>query len=42
MESIIVDELYEFDRTLFGTDEVLDPQINAYALEAAKQIALNF
>lgn len=38
-EIVITDKLYDFDRSLFGADELPDRQINAHARTAALQIA---
>ncbi len=38
-EVIIVDKLYDFDRNLFGIDEVPEEEIKVHAKEAAKKIA---
>lgn len=38
-EVVIVDKLYDFDRNLFGTDEMPEEQIKVYAKEAAEKIA---
>lgn len=43
-EIIIADKLYDFDRNLFGIDEMSEDQIKIHAKEVAKKIAkrLNF
>jgi len=38
-EVINVDQLYDFDRKLFGTDEMPDEEIKAHGRGAARQIA---
>lgn len=37
-EVIIVDRLYDFDKKLFGVDEVTGEQVKIYAQEAAKKV----
>jgi len=37
-EIIIVDRLYEFDRNLFGVDQVTEAQIKEFAQEAAQKV----
>lgn len=41
-EIIIADELYEFDRNLFGIDEMPEETIKRHALEVAKQVVQSF
>ena len=38
-EVVIADRLYDFDRNLFGIDEMPEPQLNAHAREVAKAVA---
>ena len=39
-EVIIADRLYDFDRKLFGIDEMPDAQIDAHAREVANAVAV--
>lgn len=39
-EVVIADRLYEFDRKLFGIDEMAEPQLNAHAREVAQAVAV--
>jgi uncharacterized metal-binding protein len=38
-EVVIADRLYDFDRKLFGIDEIPDAQINAHARQVSNAIA---
>ncbi len=38
-EFVIADRLYDFDRNLFGIDEMPESQLNAHAREVAKAVA---
>ncbi len=38
-EVVIADRLYDFDRNLFGIDEMPEPQLSAHAREVAKAVA---
>ena len=35
---VIADDLYEFDRSLFGIDEMPEKQIKQHALEVAEKV----
>ena len=37
-EVIVTDGLYEFDRSLFGVDEMTEDEIKAHAQEVAKKV----
>jgi len=37
-EVIVADGLYEFDRSLFGVDEMTEDEIKTHAQEVAKKI----
>jgi uncharacterized metal-binding protein len=39
-EVVIADRLYDFDRNLFGIDEMPESQLNAHAQEVAKAVAV--
>ena len=38
-EVVIADRLYDFDRNLFGIDEIPESQLSAHAREVAKAVA---
>jgi hypothetical protein len=38
-EVVVADGLYDFDRSLFGIEEMPEPELNGHAREVAKAIA---